>query len=174
MLRSSTPDISLDDDEAASVAVTSHRRLSRCHFEDIVVLQSGDPLVLYVKNDKTALDELFKKTDLRAVSKSQRKDKIGGGSQNSRGKNMLSSRLVSFQPDCTTTQRTDSPPSLNLRSSSNRMKASPSSFHPRPPPLPLNGGRFPSGQNPFSSLRPHEAFCGSTIYSSKIGRMSSG
>ena len=32
-----------------------------------------------MKNDKTALDELFKKTDLREVSKSQRQDKIGGG-----------------------------------------------------------------------------------------------
>ena len=77
-LRSTQEPISLDDDDALACSVTSHRRLSRCHFEDVVGLQKGDPLVLYFRKDAETLDGLFRKTDVRRIAASQRKDRVGG------------------------------------------------------------------------------------------------
>ena len=78
-LRSTQEPISLDDDDALACSVTSHRRLSRCHFEDVVGLQKGDPLVLYFREDTETLDGLFRKTDVRGICGFAKEGWGGGG-----------------------------------------------------------------------------------------------
>ena len=74
-LRSSDVEEFLVDEEAINVAVDNHKRLSRYHWEDIIKLEEGQPLILFLLNSE--FTEMFDGYFVN-VKKSQHKSKRGG------------------------------------------------------------------------------------------------
>ena len=73
-LRSSDVEEFLVDEEAINVAVDNHKRLSRYHWEDIIKLEEGQPLILFLL--KSEFTEMF--DGYFSTWKSQHKSKRGG------------------------------------------------------------------------------------------------
>ena len=68
----------MGDDDAIACVVTSYHRLSICHFEDVLQMQCGNNLVLYIKKDAYTLDLLFCNMRFRNIAKAQHMEQVSG------------------------------------------------------------------------------------------------
>ena len=56
VMRSTTNESDLTDDDAVNIETTNQKRLSRCHWEDIIKYSLGQKLALYFRNDPAILN----------------------------------------------------------------------------------------------------------------------
>ena len=76
-LRSTAAESDLFDDDAVKLSTTNQKRLSRCHWEDMLGYLPGQKLAMYFQNDPKSLNETFIKIPNKA-KRIQKKEGIGG------------------------------------------------------------------------------------------------
>ena len=76
-LRSATSDSNLIDDEAKRLETTNIKRVSRCHFEDLVGYVPGQKLAVYIAKDSHLITDVFSGVPNKARLK-QKRDGIAG------------------------------------------------------------------------------------------------
>ena len=76
-LRSATSDSDLIDDEAERLETTNIKRVSRCHFEDLVGYVPGQKLAVYIAKDSHLITDVFSGVPNKARLK-QKRDGIAG------------------------------------------------------------------------------------------------